>query len=93
LRNVGAASMWVAFQPFDANAGERNVIQLHGADYTSLVFEMAGRTFTDVGVESARLALQDGQIVGVANDAVLSLDALHRRVASGTFIFEKSMTL
>ena len=59
------------------------MIHLGGARDTSLMFQMAGGTFTDVGVESAGLPLQGCQIVGVTNDAVLRFDAVHRRVACG----------
>ena len=91
LCNVGTALLWLAFELFDADACECNVIHLRRPCYRSLVFEMAGGTLPDVGVESTRLALQDCKIVGVANDAVLRLDAFHRRVAGGAVAFEESM--
>ena len=74
-----------------AYAGEGDVIHLRRARDNSLVFEMAGSALGDVGVKGARLALEDGLVVGVANDAVLRFNALVRRVAGGTVIGEERM--
>ena len=73
------------------NAREGDVIHLRRARHSALMFEMAHGARADVGVKGARLALQDGLVVRVADDAVLRLDSLHRRVASGTVAFEKGV--
>ena len=76
-----------------ADTREGRVIHLCRARDSPLMFEMAGSAGTDVGVKGARLALEDGCVVGVADDAVLCLDTLHWRVARGAVVFEKGVRL
>jgi hypothetical protein len=54
---------------------------------------MARNTGGYIGVESARLPLENRQVVCVADDAVLRFDALQRRVAGGAIVSEKSVRL
>ena len=74
-----------------ADAGEGDVIHLRRARTRALVFEMAGGARGDVGVKGAGLALEDGLVVGVADDAVLRFNALVRRVTRGAVVGEERM--
>ena len=76
-----------------ADAREGDVIHFRRARDRPLVFEMAGSALGDVGVKGARLALEDSLVVGVADDAVLCFDTLHRRVARGAVMFQKRVGL
>ena len=87
VRGVGSVDL------LQADAREGGVIHLRRARDSALVFEMAHGTRADVAVKGARLALQKGFVVRVAEGAVLRLDAFHRRVARGAVVFEKGMRL
>ena len=91
--HVHAGLLRLAFQFREANARKSDVIHFRCARDTSLVFEMAVSARGDVGVKGARLALEDGLVVRVADDAVLCLDALHRRMTCGAVVCEKSVRL
>ena len=75
------------------NARQGDVIHLRRARDPALMFEMAHGTCADVGVKGARLALQDGLVVGVADNAVFCLDTFDRRVTRGAVAFEKGVPL
>ena len=76
-----------------ADLRERDVIHFCRARDAALMFEMAGSTLADVSVKGARLALQEGLVVGVADDAVLCLDALVCGVAGGAVVGEEGVWL
>ena len=67
------------------------MVHLRRGRDAALVFEVTGSAFSDVRVEGARLALKNRFVVRVADDAVLRLDAFHRRVARGAVVFEKGV--
>ena len=76
-----------------ADAREGNVIHLRRAQHTSPVFEMTSSALADLGVKGGRLALKDVFIVGMANDAVLSLNSFDRRVAGRAIILQRRVRL
>ncbi len=91
--HVHAGLLRLSFELFEADAREGDVIHFRRARDAPLVFEMAGSARVDVGVKGGRLALKDGFVVGVADDAVLRFDAFHRCVAGGAVVFQKRVRL
>lgn len=77
----------------ETDAHEGDVIHFCRAWDSSPMFEMAGGARRDVGVKGGRLALKDGFVVGVADDAIFRLNALHRCVARRTVVLKKGVRL
>ena len=76
-----------------ADLRESDVIHLCRTRNPTLMFEMARVAGSDVGVKRARLALENGEVIRVTDDAALRLDPLHRRVTGGAVVSEESVRL
>ena len=93
VRRVRLRLRRLVLELLETDARERDVIHFRGAWDSSLMFQMTRGARRDVSVKGSRLALKDGFVAGMANDAVLRFDAFQRRVAGSAVIFEKSVPL
>lgn len=93
LRRVHAGLLRLAFEFLETDTRESDVIHLRRAWHPALVFEMAGGARADLGMKGGRLTLEKRLVVGMADDAVLCLDAFHRRVAGRAVILQRRMGL
>ena len=75
----------------DARKG--NMIHLRRPSDPALVLDMAPAARGDVGVKDSRLALENCDVVGVTDDAVLRFNARHARVASRAVVLEEGVAL
>ena len=77
----------------DSDPGQGGVIHFRIGSHPALVFTMTGNTLPNIPMEGARLPLEDGDIIRMADDAVFCFNAINGRVAGGAVIFEKGMWL
>ncbi len=68
---------------------ENRVVHVGRALGTSTMFQMALATTADVGVEGRGLALKQGLVVGVADDALCCFNSFAGCVAGGAIVFKR----
>ena len=93
LRHVRLRLRRFVLDLHETNAREGNVIHFCRAWDSSLMFQMAGGARRDVGVKGGRLALKNGFVAGVADDAIFRFNALHRCVARRAVVLKKGVRL
>ena len=76
-----------------ADPSQSGVIHFCVGGHPALVLTMTGNTLSDIPMKGARLPLEDGDIIRMADDAVFCFNALHGRVAGCAVICEESMWL
>ncbi len=82
----------VAVQLPQPDLGQRFVVHVGRTIIDALVLQMTLCATTDASVKRSRLPLQNRLVVGVADDALRRFDATDRRMASGTIVFEVSVS-